>query len=988
MSRLLPNFSFSQLAQTFLWLFAAAVLAAVGYVVSQDYSYRLQTQSERTNVSAVMFEDLSTQTLQLVENTIRTLPSLQRFPLKDGDLSEMNASLKRLQYNQPAIRSISLLSQTEGIRASSNPSNIGKTVALDGFYPPEANSRDRGFVRFGAAWLGRDFADGSPTTTQQPDSDHQPYFLPLALRLESTSTPLWILVTLNPNFLMNRISRYEGAENQVFEMVRLDGSVLLSTDENATAGAMYAAPNILARVQAGEIGIDMGDWISAFRTSVSYPFFVVVRTDSSLITKQWLSNSAGTVAMVFAGLLAIVLLTLLLMKRLNSTEQSDLKKRRTILRMSQAMEQMPYGILITDTQGIVEYSNPNFSVLTGYSETEIAGKTVQILDAGRTPQQVYETQRSDLAQGKLWTGEFELRHHDGHDYVASVAMAPLRDENGRTTHHIAVFNDITTRKQMQLDLELALKQAESANLARSKFLANMSHEIRTPMNGILGMTQLALDEVRTEPVQGYLRHARSAARSMLSMLNDILDFSKIEAGQLQVESVCVDLYELLAQTTDMARSNAEKKGLTFELQIDPATPKKIGTDPLRLSQILRNLMSNAVKYTQEGRVSVRVMPVNDSNADHQHMTIRFEIEDSGAGLSAEKQASMFRPFTNAFDSQRQTLGSKGLGLAISGHLARMMGGNMQVRSTLNVGSIFTLDLEVPAMPSQPDLDANHASLNPGSNQDISVLRVLVVEDDTINQQLMLAILSKVGIRPEIAVNGALALERLQASPDAFDLILMDVQMPVMDGITATQALRADARFAKLPIIAVTANAMAQDRDSCMRAGMQDYIAKPIDREAVYDTLRHWGLGKQNAKWQASAAPAPVQSTPPASTAASSNQDHAVLDRDAAIERFGGDAGLYQEIAQAFAHDKADAVEQIRLNLNAADTAGAQRAAHTLKGLAATIGADQLHEAAKSLDLALKKNDAPQCLPGLLDTVDAALQQVLAYIAASARPQTE
>jgi PAS domain S-box-containing protein len=988
MPKLLANFSFSQLAHTFLWLFAAAVLASVSYVVSRDYSYRLQTQSERTNVSAMMFEDLSTQTLQLVENTIRTLPSVQKFPLKDGDLSDLNAALKRLLYNQPAIRSISLLSATEGIRASSNPANIGKTVALDAFYPPAASNRDRDTMRFGAAWQGHDFADGSPTSTQQPDTANQAFFVPLAMRLNSASTPTWILVTLNPHFLLNRISRYEGAEAQVFEMVRLDGSVLLSTEENVPAGAMYATPGILARVQSGEIGSDMGDWISAFRTSANYPFFVVVRTDRGLITKQWLSNSTGTVGAVLAGLLAIVLLTLQLMKRLKRTERSDLRKRRTILRMSQAMEQMPYGILITDTQGMIEYSNPNFSVLTGYSKQEMAGKTVQIMDAGRTPQQVYETQRSELAQGKLWTGEFELRHHDGHDYVASVALAPLLDERGRTTHHIAVFNDITARKQMQLDLELALKQAESANLARSKFLANMSHEVRTPMNGILGMTQLALDEVRTEPVQGYLRHARSAARAMLSMLNDILDFAKIEAGQLQVESVSVDLLELLGQAADMARSNAEKKGLTFDLQIDPATPKKISTDPLRLSQILRNLMSNAIKYTQAGRVSVRVMPVADSHADSEHMTVRFEVEDSGAGISPEKQAGMFRPFSNAFDSQKQALGSKGLGLAISGHLARMMGGTMQVRSTPNVGSVFTLDLEVPATQSQPDPDAHQASLDPGSNQDISALRLLVVEDDAINQQLMLAILSKVGIRPEIAVNGALALERLQASPDAFDLVLMDVQMPVMDGITATRVLRADARFAKLPIIAVTANAMAQDRDNCLRAGMQDYIAKPIDRETVYDTLRRWGLGKKNAKWQASSEPTPLPATSPASTATSSNTGHAVLDRDAAIKRFGGDAGLYQEIAQTFAHDKADAVEQIRQNLKAADTVGAQRAAHTLKGLAATIGANQLHEAAKSLDLALKKNDATQSWPALLDAVDAALQQALAYIAASARPQPE
>jgi signal transduction histidine kinase/DNA-binding NarL/FixJ family response regulator/HPt (histidine-containing phosphotransfer) domain-containing protein len=854
---------FSKLAYAFLVLFVLSVAAAVGYGAYQERAGLLEAQTQRAQTNALVFEDQATQTLQLMENTIRALPDSLKRPVADTKAAELNTLLKRLQFSQPAIRSLSIVSDTRGIVASSNPANLGKVVRLDAFTPPDAVRADQAVLRIGEVWQGRDFADGQPTSPRQSGSGDMPYLIPLAMRLDSPSQPLWMLVALNPDFLQNRLERYNRNADAVFNMVRLDGRMLLTTQDGPTGGN-FTDTELLHRAASGEIGTDLRHGISAFRSSARYPFFVVVRIDRDPTLAQWQSQTQRIAAGVGAALVIVMGITLLLMRRIHRMEA--------------------------------------------------------------------------------------IRH------------------------------------AQQQELKRERDKAESATRAKSEFLANMSHEIRTPMNGVIGMTQLALDESPPEPVQGYVRTAHTAAVSLLGILNDILDFSKIEAGKLQLESLAFDLHALLHRALELMHRAATEKGLELRLDIDPQLPRTITSDPLRITQILNNLLSNALKFTRSGSIVVRATAVGDGKDLSQALTLRFEVHDSGIGMSEAQQALLFKPFSQADNSVSRMYGGTGLGLAICMHLSRMMGGTMRVRSSPGKGSVFSFDIQAlpTATEASPALSQSEAAA-PASLSDLQGLRVLLVEDNAINRQLAQALLAKVGVQPTMAVNGQAALDVLRASPEGFDVVLMDVQMPVMDGITATRELRQDSRFDALPIVAITANAMSDDRENCLRAGMQDYLAKPLDRMALYDMLRRWGHP------QGSTASEPTQALPtaapqpphaPLAMPAPSNakpQATALADQVAAVERFGGDVQLYHEIVQDFAREEAATPQRIRLALEEGDLATAQRTCHTLKGLAATIGATPLHDAAKALDMALRSGEVPDAWIALADTLEQRMHELITHI---------
>jgi CheY-like chemotaxis protein len=420
---------------------------------------------------------------------------------------------------------------------------------------------------------------------------------------------------------------------------------------------------------------------------------------------------------------------------------------------------------------------------------------------------------------------------------------------------------------------------------------------------------------------------------------------------------------------------------------------------------LNNLLSNAIKFTPSGRIVVRATAVGDGNAASQPITLRFEVHDSGIGMTEAQQALLFKPFSQADNSVSRVYGGTGLGLAICLHLSRLMGGGLRVSSHPGQGSVFSFDIQ--ALPAAADTGAvrpHGEATPPAAWSDLQGLRVLLVEDNATNRQLVQALLAKVGIQPTVAVNGQAALDALHAAPQGFDVVLMDVQMPVMDGIDATRQLRQDRRFDGLPIVALTANAMSDDRDNCLRAGMQDYMAKPLNRTALYDKLRLWGRAQtpaapdtalanasesapanalENAPENASAdAPAqpPVPPAPPQATPAPSGGQApaiALADQLAAVERFGGDLPLYDEVLRDFVRQEADTPQRIRDALANGDLATAQRTCHTLKGLAATIGATPLHEAAKALDTALRGGDTPEAWPAMADAVAQRMRELVA-----------
>jgi signal transduction histidine kinase len=391
-------------------------------------------------------------------------------------------------------------------------------------------------------------------------------------------------------------------------------------------------------------------------------------------------------------------------------------------------------------------------------------------------------------------------------------------------------------------LEEATRVAQAANQAKSGFLANISHELRTPMNGVLGMLDMALDQKLNAELGEQLQTARRCAHSLLTLLNDLLDLSKIEAGKMTLETIPFDVRTLVDDCLKSHQPKAQENSVALLSEVSPSVPPEITGDPLRIREILDNLISNAVKFTEHGSVAVRM---DGQFSRGSEFTLRITVEDSGTGIPADKLLCIFDEFTQADGSVSRKYGGTGLGLAITKKLVKLHRGEINVSSELGRGTAFTVTLpcEASAAVGQyPGAIAVPAPTPPSTSPSDHSVRILVVEDNQVNQKVVTAVLRKRGFYIELANDGQEALNKLEKSA-AFDLVLMDVQMPVLDGLEATRLIRKEQRWKQLPIIAMTAHAMNGDKERCLEAGMSGYISKPVHPSLLLSTVDEFLLQK-------------------------------------------------------------------------------------------------------------------------------------------------
>ena len=850
-------------------------------------------------------------------------------------------------------------------------------------------------------------------------------------------------------------------------------------------------------------------------------------------------------AIPIGGSAFLIIFFVVVWNRKLGREITERKRTEDQLRkLSSATENSPASVVVTDRNGTIEYVNPTFCEVTGYSAEEAIGSNPRVLKSGNLPDSYYKDLWNTILSGNVWEGDFINLKKNGEEFWESASISPIKNDAGEITHFVAVKQDITERKQMEQEILTAKEKAEEATRAKSDFLANMSHEIRTPMNAVIGMSHLALKTELSPKQQDYLNKIQSSANSLLGIINDILDFSKIEAGKLDMESVEFNLDDVLDNLANLVSVKAqEKEELEVLFDTGQEVPRFLVGDPLRLGQVLINLAKNAVKFTESGEIVVSTELLEQAESG---LTIQFSVRDTGIGLTEEQIGKLFQSFSQADTSTTRKFGGTGLGLTISKRLVNMMGGEIWVDSEPGQGTTFSFtanfglgeekvkkrlvppsdlggmkvlvvddsatsrnilqdilesfSFEVTSaataeegleeiqkvetdqpydlvlmdwkMPGLNGLEAskhikNHPTLSkipaiilvtaygreeimqqveqiglegflikPVSpsvlfdtimhafgegitkisriserKEEIEDLRnlqraqVLLVEDNEINQQVALEILQGAGLNVTVANDGQEAVNAVKES--YYDAVLMDIQMPVMDGYTATREIRNSelglrnengkntdfkseirdpkSKIEGVPIIAMTAHAMAGDEAKSIEAGMNDHVTKPIDPDKLFATLQKW--------IKPVAERAAIQKSPILDAIPESGQ--AVLDEDelpvslpgfdlaAGLSRLMGNKLLYRKLLLDFGENYGGAADEIREALATKDFKQVHSLVHNLKGLSGNLEATDLQAAAVEMEKLVKgnqketpsTNQLDQKLMELEKAIDKALQAV-------------
>ena len=553
-------------------------------------------------------------------------------------------------------------------------------------------------------------------------------------------------------------------------------------------------------------------------------------------------------------------------------------------------------------------------------------------------------------QGFVKNFELKAYRKDKTVIEVSINAHAARDEKGKLLHCEGILSDITEKKRIE-ELKIAKEAAETSTKAKSDFLANMSHEIRTPLNAIIGFSGLALKLKLSSQLRDYLTRIDISSRLLLGLLNDILDFSKIEAGKFTMEMRPFRLDELTNNIMGIISVKAREKGIGLTCNTAADVPNNLVGDSLRLGQVLLNLANNAVKFTREGHILIKVYLVNK---DESRCKLNFTVRDTGIGISEKNMANLFQPFSQADASITRNFGGTGLGLVICKRLVEMMEGEVHAQSEPGKGSCFSFTA-VFGLAAAGDFPSPRAgskirqSKAPGKGKKILAgARVLLVEDNIINQEVAIGIMAGAGLIIDVVENGRKAVAAVKKS--SYDIVLMDIQMPVMSGYEATELIRKDAHLQDLPVIAMTAHATSDTKTACLAAGMNDYISKPIDPEQLFEVLRRWIKKDLSGRWEKPAIKINrTGSLLPAELPG--------IDLNSALRRLGGNEDLLIKLLQTFLRTHKNTGTDIKEALKSNDYKKAQRLAHTIKGVAGNLAAEKLSETAGRLEELINRGKA-------------------------------